>query len=290
MSSSDDTAANKLESICTGCGERNPPHFALCWNCSASLENAEKAAAVEEPDEDDANQIQTVASDNPFGRWTGWYELIAVLLLAFVDRFVILLVYYGWNRSRDVTFDSVAYLTYLPYYIGLSMLLWTLVRRDREIKQPLALSKCNWWIEIAFALAIVFANMVIVRFVGAFAFQIGASAAKKAHETITHTAITGVDQWVVSLVYWFCVALFEEFLYRVYLQSKFESLLRNTPLAILLSAALFAISHGYPWPGTLRVFATGVLFGTIYSCSHRVPRLVLAHWMYDLLVVFLQQH
>lgn len=148
----------------------------------------------------------------------------------------------------------------------------------------MALSKCNWWAEIAFALAIVFANILIVRIVGVFGIQIGASAAR--HSPIT---VTGVDQWAVSVLYWFFVALFEEFLFRVYLQSKIESLIRNTPLAILISAALFAISHGYALLGTIQVFVTGVLFGTIYSCSHRVPRLVLAHWLYDLLLVLLQQ-
>lgn len=129
MSSSENISEGEFELVCKGCGERNPPHFAICWNCGANLENAEKAESLQEPSEDDEEQMQIAASESPFGRWTPWYELSAVLLLAFVDRFVLLLVYYGWNRSRD-TFDSILFLTYLPYYIGLSMLLWILVRRD----------------------------------------------------------------------------------------------------------------------------------------------------------------
>lgn len=284
MSTSDDTAVDKLESICPGCGERNPPQFALCWNCGAGLENAEKAATIEEPDEDDANQIQTVASDNPFGRWTPWYELTAVLLVTFVYRIVDLLVYSGWHNRPDTDFDSIRVLTYLPTYIGLPMLLWILVRRDRALKQPLALRKCNWWAEIAFALAIVFATFLMVRVVGILTIPLGVPTAKA-----PRILVTGTDQWAASLLYWFFAVLYEEVLFRVYLQSKIESLIRNTPLAILSSAALFAIGHGYPLRGTIQVFATGLLFGTIYSCSHRLPRLVLAHWMYDLLVVLLQQ-
>jgi membrane protease YdiL (CAAX protease family) len=283
--SSPENSGKEFELACEGCGEKNPPHFAICWNCGRSLENAQKVEPIDEPDlEDDAVEA-TTATENPFGRWTGWCELTAVLLVTFVYRTLALLQHGAWSADYTRNSDPAAYLSHLPWYIGLSMLLWILVRRDKAVVQPTVLRKCNWWYEIGFALAILFANLLVVRLVAIFAYQIGVPRSQPQAISVDSSA-----EWLIYFVVWFFATLYEEILYRVYLQSKIESLIGRPILTILVSSTLFAVSHGYPLRGTILVFATGVLFGSIYYCSRCLPRLALAHWMYDLLLAFLQNH
>jgi len=54
---------------------------------------------------------------------------------------------------------------------------------------------------------------------------------------------------------------------------------------VLLAAALFALTHGYPPRSTLTVFAFGVLYGFVYLSTRSLPRLVIAHWIYNLAVM-----
>jgi membrane protease YdiL (CAAX protease family) len=279
MSTSDDTAADKLESICPGCGERNPPQFALCWNCGASLENAEKAAAVEEPDEDDADQVQTLASDNPFGRWTGWYELVAVVLATFV--------YHVLAQSLiGVNHNAAAYFVAIPRYAGWSLLLWILIRRDRSAVQPVSLRECRWLSELVFAVLIVAVNWLLSYAIAIFAHEVRLPQGNPP----AYPEITGVWPWNAFCVALFFGAAYEELLYRVYIQSKLESLLGNSMISIVISAIIFAVNHGYPPASTLRVFAVGMMYGTIYCVTRKMPRLVLGHWMHNILVAVLSQH
>jgi membrane protease YdiL (CAAX protease family) len=82
-------------------------------------------------------------------------------------------------------------------------------------------------------------------------------------------------------------AVYEEIVSRVYLQSKLQKLLGGRiALSIFISAGLFAIVHGYTVRGTIAVLATGILFGAVYQASRSVPRLVLAHWIHNLIVYY----
>jgi membrane protease YdiL (CAAX protease family) len=56
-------------------------------------------------------------------------------------------------------------------------------------------------------------------------------------------------------------------------------------MGVLLAAALFAIPHGYPPNSTLTVFAFGVVLGWVYLRSRSLPRLVIAHWIFNLAVM-----
>jgi membrane protease YdiL (CAAX protease family) len=41
----------------------------------------------------------------------------------------------------------------------------------------------------------------------------------------------------------------------------------------------------YPPNSTLTVFAFGVVLGWVYLCSRSLPRLVIAHWIFNLAVM-----
>jgi membrane protease YdiL (CAAX protease family) len=53
----------------------------------------------------------------------------------------------------------------------------------------------------------------------------------------------------------------------------------------LVSAALFALVHNRGFNYTLVLFLTGVVLGAVYLRSACLPRLVVAHWLHNLLVM-----
>jgi membrane protease YdiL (CAAX protease family) len=280
MSSSENTAENGIELMCTGCGERNPPRFAFCWNCGQSLEDAER---VESTEPADAVEEKTLSwrsiSKYLADHRTDWCELVAVLLATFVYH-VLATSLTGSNTTLT------AQLVAISRYIGWSILLWILIRRDARVPQPVALRESRWLYELGFAVLIVGANWLVSCF-----------AAVLAHDMRLAVGTPPVSVEVVGLRPWFALgtamffgATYEELLYRVYLQSKLESLLGDTILSIVISAMIFAANHGYPPAATLRVFAVGVLYGTIYYFSRRLPRLVLGHWMHNVLVTIVNQY
>ena len=68
--------------------------------------------------------------------------------------------------------------------------------------------------------------------------------------------------------------IYEEVLYRAYLQAKLQSLIGGTALPVIVSAAMFATMHGYPLASTLILFTIGAFYGIVYSMTRELPRLV----------------
>jgi len=81
-------------------------------------------------------------------------------------------------------------------------------------------------------------------------------------------------------------AAYEEVVFRAYLLSRLGPLLgKRHAWGVLAAAALFALIHGYPLGSTLAVLANGVVYGLVYISSRSLPRLVVAHWLYNLAVM-----
>jgi membrane protease YdiL (CAAX protease family) len=84
------------------------------------------------------------------------------------------------------------------------------------------------------------------------------------------------------------VGLSEELLFRVYVQTRLTQIMRGRrTLPVLVGAVLFAAVHGYPLAGTLSVLVMGLVLGFSYQINGKIPRLVIAHTMNNLLVALL---
>jgi membrane protease YdiL (CAAX protease family) len=152
------------------------------------------------------------------------------------------------------------------------------------MRQPKPLNSGHWYSELFFALAILVAAWALSIVTAVLAVDFGLPrVVPRAHVEITNFELAAA----YGITWCFAVA-FEEVLFRVYLQSKLESLMGETILPVLISAAVFAAGHGYPPRGTLQVFTFGVLFGVIYRMTFRLPRLMLAHWLWDFLTAVLR--
>ena len=74
----------------------------------------------------------------------------------------------------------------------------------------------------------------------------------------------------------------QELLYRFYFQQRFTRILGGKEdLAILLVSWMFAAAHGFSPASTLAVFLVGALLGIVFRVSRRVPRLVIAHAIFN---------
>lgn len=279
MSISENTADGEFELACKHCGERNPPRFAICWNCGQSLEDAERVKSTEPPNEDDRRTLSFQSiSKHLADHQTDWCELVAVLLATFVYHILRTSIIQRVNISTGS-------LTGISWYVGWSMLLWILIRHDSSSAQPVPLRESKWIHEVLFAVLILAADFALSYVVAILAHDMRLPIGQPP----VFVEISGLQSWMSHGVLLFFAAAYEEMMYRVYLQSKLESLLGDTVLSIAISAMIFAASHGYPPAPTLRIFAMGALYGTIYHYARRLPRLVLAHWMHNLLVSYMSQ-
>jgi membrane protease YdiL (CAAX protease family) len=275
--------SQQTELECKECKERNPPRFEVCWNCGKSLEDAKRVESSETADENDKRQTWGDLYRLISSRWLDWCELLAVVLATCAYS---ILVSIFRERAAAVEEPTVLLSLAIPRQVGWIVLLWLLIRRDRAVKQPVPLAEYRWHWELFFAAAILAAKFALRFAVTSLARDWGVPQG----EPSVFVEMTHASQWAVYTTVLFFSAIYEEVLFRAYLQSKIESLIGEPILAVLLSAALFAAVHGYAPRSSLQVFASGILFGTIYQFSRSLPRLVLSHWSYNLLAAWLRQH
>ncbi len=81
-------------------------------------------------------------------------------------------------------------------------------------------------------------------------------------------------------------ASYEEVAFRAYLISRLGLVPgKRAAWSVVVAGAFFALMHGYGPRGTLVVFAHGVVYGLVYLGGRSLPRLVVAHWFYNLAVM-----
>ena len=88
---------------------------------------------------------------------------------------------------------------------------------------------------------------------------------------------TGV-QWVIVVPIIFLMAFSEEIVMRGYLIPRLESILGSTGEAVLLSALLFGLGHGYQGlHGIVGTALFGLVYGAVFAITRRLWPLVIGH-------------
>jgi membrane protease YdiL (CAAX protease family) len=81
------------------------------------------------------------------------------------------------------------------------------------------------------------------------------------------------------------IGLGEELLFRVYVQTRLTQVLRGQRvLPVFICAVLFALVHGYGAYHAFQVGAFGLVLGISYQANGKIPRLVIAHTLNNLVV------
>jgi membrane protease YdiL (CAAX protease family) len=170
---------------------------------------------------------------------------------------------------------------------GLTLMVWTLLRRGqgRLSPEPLPGSVSQWARELFIGFMLFLSLWVIYPALTEFLRRVGVpDAPDPASRWASFFRQPGIA--AVYPVETFFSAVYEEVAFRAYLVSRLTPLLgKRRAWPVLVAAALFALTHGYPPLWTLSVFVDGVVFGFVYLASRSLPRLVVAHWLHNLAVM-----
>jgi membrane protease YdiL (CAAX protease family) len=95
-------------------------------------------------------------------------------------------------------------------------------------------------------------------------------------------AARGMAEFLLALVLVVIVALAEETIFRGYLILRFKSITANSTVAVLLSAAMFSLGHGYEGSaGVVTVGVMGMVFALIYMWRKSLVAPIVMHFLQD---------
>jgi membrane protease YdiL (CAAX protease family) len=198
------------------------------------------------------------------------FETLAFLLATCAYR----LIYFGLRPPTDrATITSTMLLATLVEDVGTSMLVLFLLKRNlRELLVPAG--RREWIREVAWGVALAGGIWVVDRWSPGLARFLGLRAGGPSWGPALR------DRGVLAT---FLLAtpiscLRQELQFRLYFQSRFARILGNKrDLGVFLASWLFAAVHGYSPAATLGVFFVGLLLGSAFAISGRLPRVVIAH-------------
>lgn len=204
-------------------------------------------------------------------------ELTVILLVVWLPAFA----FSFWLRAHPEPIELSDELLWLVTFAGELALLAFLVWRNGERWQSLGLRRTRWWAELAW---------------GALAYACCSIAASSIGDLMYLIGLTPRGYWQYSdqflasykwtLPFYLLVgAAYEEVIYRGYLPTRLEQLGVPPWLAILSSSLLFAATHPYNLGALAETFAFGVALGLFQHWGQSLPRLILAHWVYNMVVI-----
>jgi len=101
-------------------------------------------------------------------------------------------------------------------------------------------------------------------------------------------AARGRVEFLLAFVLVVIVALAEETIFRGYLLLRFRAVTANRTVAVLLSAAIFSLGHGYEGSaGVVTVGVMGLVFAAIYLWRKSLTAVVLMHFLQDFIGIIL---
>jgi len=101
-------------------------------------------------------------------------------------------------------------------------------------------------------------------------------------------AARGVVEFLLALVLVVIVALAEETIFRGYLTLRFKAITANPTAAVLLSAAIFSLGHGYEGSaGVVTVGVMGIVFALVYMWRQSLVAPIVMHFLQDFIGIVL---
>ena len=98
----------------------------------------------------------------------------------------------------------------------------------------------------------------------------------------------GSGEYVLAFVLVVVVALAEETIFRGYLLSRFQGIGLSPAIAVLLSAFVFSLGHGYEGvSGVITVGAIGVALALVYLWRGSLVAPIVMHFLQDFLAIIL---
>ena len=208
-------------------------------------------------------------------------ELLAVLLTAFGANLFLFAANYEMSGSNVSVVTLVAGIL---ANIGWCLLVPILLARRQAFDWKLPRTGGGWAKEFGWGALLMLAIFGCTTVVGVLAGALGLE------EAPTHWSSPLNDPSILAT---FCVltpivGLSEELLFRVYVQTRLTQIMRgNWIFPVIVGSCLFAAAHVYDLVGTLSVLTIGAVLGISYQANGKIPRLVVAHILNNLIVALL---
>jgi membrane protease YdiL (CAAX protease family) len=101
-------------------------------------------------------------------------------------------------------------------------------------------------------------------------------------------AARGIVEFLLASILVAIVALAEETIFRGYLILRFKAVTANQTVAVLLSAAIFSLGHGYEGSaGVVTVGVMGLVFALIYIWRQSLVAPIVMHFLQDFIGIVL---
>ena len=159
-------------------------------------------------------------------------------------------------------------------YCGWILLVISLLNHAARFQWRLPDSKTAWREEFEWA-----ALLLLIGFaVKAIVLAMGRDLHLRSDPSVWHEALRNHNTWIAYQIVVPISAIYQELVYRVYMQFRLTQILRGRPVVVVLMGSwLFAAMHGYAPLQSLGVFVVGVVYGASYQLNGKIPRLVIAH-------------
>lgn len=157
--------------------------------------------------------------------------------------------------------------------------------RNREPLRAIGWTTARFGREALLGLVLFFPTALLANAVDLGLRSLGLSSPRHAPEALTPAH---GPQTVLAVALVVVVAIAEETIFRGYVLSRLRESIRSTPLAIVLSAGIFAIGHGYEGSaGVVTVGVLGVVFAVVYVWRGSLVAPAVMHFCQDLVAIVL---
>ena len=224
--------------------------------------------------------IPIEASRNPdLSRRAMAIEFGVVLTVAWLPLFVAGSMSRGEPQNRTVATELYGMLIEGGIIGLLLFFLW----RNGESWRHVGLRRFRWWSEILWAILIYAACWTSWIILGTWGrILLGDGPETRAPEDHPGTLYT-----VLLPLFLVVSAFFEELLVRGYLWNRLLRFTGNKGVALFGSALLFTAYHPYPLGDLVYIFTFGVVIGLFNWKARSLPRLILAHTLFNLAISYI---
>lgn len=150
----------------------------------------------------------------------------------------------------------------------------------------LGLRPTRWWKELTWGVLILWAVWFSSNYAGVISLLVGLPLPPEGDAVVEPVSALTAILPVTLLVN----AFFEEILFRAYLWNWLTHFTSRPVVSLFLCAGLFALGHTGSPAVLLGHFIFGLILGVFFWAGRSVPRVVLAHWAFNLAVIYVSTY
>lgn len=214
--------------------------------------------------------------------WTEQLAEVSVFLFLIVPS---LALSFFAIRQGSVGFVLTAVAMILRDLSLLSLVLFFLWRNGEPVKL-IGWNFKNTWKEVLLGVGLFIPIFFGAAWLDRFLQTIGFSTPATPQPSFLPT--TGTAEFVLASILVAVVALTEETIFRGYLILRFRNIMANPATAVVLSAVIFSLGHGYEGTaGVITVGVMGLIFALVYVWRGSLVAPMVMHFLQDFLSIVL---